>query len=401
MDTKISIIHPMDLYGKRVGGIATFLKGFIKYAPEDFKIKFIGITSDTESRPVKRWTLLKVGRKEIEFFPIFFEKDENKRTIIPLSLRFTSTLFFSGSDVKNSLLFFNRIEPVIAFLRFKQPMIVVVHNDIKKQMEKNISEFLWSKAPSLYFKFEKFVFKHVDHVYTVNNDTLKNWTNEHSSQIQKFSFLPTYVDAEIFHPLNADKDSIRKKIMVEYPSISTNNKWLLFVGRLQKQKSPLKLIDTLKACRKNDICLLIIGEGNLRSELEEHIKKKGLKGRVFILGSMTQDKLADFYNASDTLLLTSNYEGMPICVLEALGCGLPVVTTNVGEVNRVVKNGFSGEVVDSFDPEMISKAAEKILSNPQIYTKDNCVNSVREYTPQKVLTPLYEMMRKLYIEKSA
>jgi len=91
-----------------------------------------------------------------------------------------------------------------------------------------------------------------------------------------------------------------------------------------------------------------------------------------------------------------NFEGMPMCVLEALACGLPVVSTDVGEVKRVVKNGYSGEVVEDFSPKSIAQALKKVLENYPNYSKENCINSVSEYTPQKVLAPLYQKIEELY-----
>jgi len=90
---------------------------------------------------------------------------------------------------------------------------------------------------------------------------------------------------------------------------------------------------------------------------------------------------------------------MPMCVLEALGCGLPVVSTNVGEVKKVVENDFSGEVVESVSPRIISQSIEKVLSTPNKYSKNNCIMSISQYTPQKVLKPLYETIRRLYKER--
>lgn len=98
------------------------------------------------------------------------------------------------------------------------------------------------------------------------------------------------------------------------------------------------------------------------------------------------------------MLLTSNFEGMPICILEALGCGLPVVSTDVGEVKRLIKNGFSGEVVESFAPKDIARGLEKVLNYPDVYIRKNCVSCIMEYTPEKVLKPIYKLMRKLKIK---
>ena len=87
---------------------------------------------------------------------------------------------------------------------------------------------------------------------------------------------------------------------------------------------------------------------------------------------------------------------MPRCVIEALTCGLPVVSTDVGEVSLVVRNGFSGEVVKDLSAQAIASAIEKVLKNPIVYTSSNCLEAVSAYTPEKILAPLFEYMRNLY-----
>lgn len=400
-NTEITIIHHTDPLGLKVGGGETFIKGFTKYAPEDFNIDFIGISSGCQKYPLKKWTKLKLGNKEFNFFPLFFEKDENKKTLIPLSLRFTLTLKFFQMDASKKVLFFNRIEPVILFKRSKFPKVGIVHIDIQKYLEIGKSEVLWNKFPWLYLMFENLIFTSLDCIYTVSGNTLKFYQSKYPKQKAKFSFLPTYVDTEIFFPTDEPKFSIRKKVYSVSKSLPIENKWILFVGRLQKQKSPIRLIDTFLECYKRDknFCLIIIGEGNLRKVIEKYIRKLDIENNVFLLGNMDQKALVDFYRASDVLLLTSNFEGMPICVLEALSCGLPVVSTDVSEVKRVIKSEYSGEVVKSNSPEVIAQTIGKVLANPSMYTKENSIKSISGYTPHEILKPVYELIRKLYIKK--
>ena len=397
MSVKICIIYPTDPFGTKVSGINTFIKEFIKYAPDDSNIEFVGITTDSVKRPVKKWQQLIIGRKEFDFFPLFFEKDENKKTVIPLALRFTFSLKFFKINNDNKILFFNRIEPAILFRKVNFPKIAVIHNDIQKRIGKEKSEILWSRFPWLYFMFESLILKSLNHVYTVSKNTLEFYLAKYAEQKEKFSFLPTSVDIDIFCPIDESKLFIRKKICPINKSLPIENKWILFVGRLQLQKSPIRLIDTFLEYYKRDktSCLIIIGEGNLRKDIEKYIKKSNIENNVFLLGNMSQDMLVSFYRASDVLLLTSSFEGMPVSVLEALGSGLPVVSTDVGEVKRVVKNNFSGEVVNSFNPTDLAKGLQKVLNNPRVYTSENCVSCILEYTPQKVLKQVYELHRKL------
>ncbi len=394
---KIIIIYPTDPFGTKVSGINTFIKEFIKYAPEDLDIEFIGISSDYQKRPPKKWMKLKLGNKEFNFLPLFFEKDENKKTVIPLALRFTLALKFFQINNSNKILFFNRIEPAILFRKVNSPKIGIIHSDIKKQIVKKKSKILWSRFPWLYFMFESFIVTSFDHIYTVSNNALEFYRTKYAEQEEKFSFLPTAVDIDIFCPIDESKLFIRKEICPVNKYLPIENKWILFVSRLQVEKAPIRLIDTFLEYYKNDktSCLIIIGEGNLRKDIEKYIKKLNIENNVFLLDNMTQEMLVSFYRASDVLLLTSNFEGMPMSVLEALGSGLPVVSTDVGEVKRVVKNKFSGEVLTSFDPTELAKGLQKVLNNPQIYTSENCVSCILEYTPQKVLQPIYELHRKL------
>lgn len=395
---RLLIIYPSDPLGPKVGGGESFLKGLIKNAPFDFEIEFIGVTSNPGC-PLKRWADVKIGGKRIKFFPVLFEKDENRKAIIPLALRFTAALQTCKIDYSVRLLFFNRLEPAVLFKNVPSPKILVVHNDIEKQIKQKGSEVFWSQIPWLYFKLERYIFGCMNQIYTVSQNSLMFYQGEYSYLKGRISFLSTWVDNIIFSLAVLPKAVIREEL--GFADKARRQRWILFVGRLQEQKSPLRLVDTLKLYAQDDLSvrLIMIGEGNMQSKIEEYVERLGLRQQVIFFKSMPQEKLVKFYQAADVLLLTSNFEGMPMCVLESLGCGVPVVTTDVGEVRRVVKNKFSGEVVESFDPEDIARAVKKVLDNPQVYTPGNCTKSVEDYTPQKVLVPVYDKIRELYKEK--
>lgn len=401
MKYPVSIIYPTDPYSPGIGGIKTFISGFIKYASVDFKIELIGISSDREDRPIKKWTKLQIGKTKFDFFPLFHEKDENKKTSIPLSLRFTIALKTSNLEFKRKILFFHRIEPAILFKRVLAPKIVVIHSNVLRQLEKGKSKIKWNYFPWLYFIVEKFVFEYFDAIYAVSGNLLKFYQCKYREQKEKFMFLPNYVDTEIFFPKNDQKHEIKRNLVKVDKCLPLTKRWVLHAGRLQEEKAPLRLVHTFAIHNKTDknSVLIIIGEGNLVRKINKFISQSGLKDSIYLFRSKSQIELAEFYRASDALLLTSNYEGMPICVLEALSCGLPVVSTDVGEVNKVVNNGISGEVVKSFSPYAISKSLKQVLENPLTYSKENCVKAVAEYTPQRALKPVYERIRELYREK--
>ncbi|QIK79452.1 glycosyltransferase family 4 protein [Sphingomonas piscis] len=115
-----------------------------------------------------------------------------------------------------------------------------------------------------------------------------------------------------------------------------------FVGRLAPQKDPLAAVDVIDgvdpALNAN---LAIIGDGDLRAEAEEKAARNG--SRVLFAGSRDAKPL---FSAFDCLLCTSEYEGMPVSFLEALHCGIPIISYPVGGTEELVHDRESGFVVD-------------------------------------------------------
>lgn len=392
----ITIVHPSDPFGLKIGGIDTFIRGFIKYAPGNFSIHYIGVTNDKNSRPFGNWLNLKLEERKISFLPVLYEPHLNRNRFAPLSLRFTFSCFFKKLQFERTILFFHRFESAFLFLNKPLKKILTVHADIVNTTSWKKSESSWRSIRWLYLKALKKVFERMDVIYAVNQDSvtyIKNVCQKKNSQIY---FLPTWVDETVFKVCEAGKNKIRQELTQRY-KIKGSGTWILFVGRLQGQKNPIKLLEIFKEFLtiNSDSIFIAIGDGNLKTRMESYIKNKGLTQRVFLLGQLSQTEIIPFYQASDAFLLTSNFEGMPMSVLEALACGLPVVSTNVGEVGRVVKHSFSGEIVDSFDAEKICTALTKVINSPQIYTKENCVDSVKDYSPQTVLRQLYDKMEDL------
>jgi glycosyltransferase involved in cell wall biosynthesis len=116
---------------------------------------------------------------------------------------------------------------------------------------------------------------------------------------------------------------------------------------------------------------------------------------VHLTGAVDQEALSNIMRICDVSLLTSAFEGMPRSVLEALACGLPVATTNVGEVNKIVRNNFSGFVSENRDPEIICDSVIKILRHQENFKTEHCVKSIKDYTAEIVLNKIYSEYEKL------
>ena len=392
---RVTLVYPSDTLSNKVGGITTFLRGFIKHAPDDFQVEHVGVTVSPDNRPLGRWTLLTAEGRPFCFLPVLIEKDINRKTRIPLSLRFTLALAARRPDLSGRVLLFNRIEPAVLFPARRPPKIGFVHNDIQKRVGAG-SEDTWRHARCMYFGFERRVFKSLDHVFTVNRNSLEFYRANYPFLEGRLSFLPTWADLDLFHPADG-REALRRRIGEEL-GLSPDRAWVLFVGRLAEQKAPMRLIETFRELLlvRGDAVLIVAGDGNLKDSVVEGVRRLGIAGSVRFVGPCPQSELAELYRASDVLLLTSNFEGMPRSVLEALASGLPVVTTDVGEVRAVVTDGVSGQVCADFEPASIACALETVLANRSHYTSRNCTGAVAAYTPERVLAPVYDLCRKLF-----
>jgi glycosyltransferase involved in cell wall biosynthesis len=393
---KIMLLHPADPCGNKVGGVEIFLRGFIKYAPDDFDIYFIG--AETGKRSVNRsWSKRSLGPKEFSFYPAIVVPDENRKSAIPLMLRFAVALKMQRVDLRSDAVFLQRIEPAFVFRRSLKNIVLVIHNDILKQIYTTRSEVTWRFFPWLYSLVEKIAFASARKIYSVSSNSLEFYGKQYDGCASKFEFLPTWFDPDVFHPEGGGKSGALARIAEAVPAVNFKKRCLLFAGRLQEQKAPVRLVESFCEYHRwdGDSCLIVIGDGNQKALAEKRAGELGVADSVFFLGAIEQKQMAAFYRAADALLLTSNFEGMPICVLEALASGLPVVSTDVGEVRRVVKDGFSGEISCSFQPAEIARAIGRVMENSSRYSRDNCISAVKEFTPNKVLGPVYGEIRRI------
>ena len=138
----------------------------------------------------------------------------------------------------------------------------------------------------------------------------------------------------------------------------------------------------------------MVGDGALRSQVEQRIRSYGLSGRVSLLGAQPPARIASLLQASDLFVLSSAYEGMPIAVLEALAAGLPVVSTDVGEIRLVVKEGVNGSISKAPTAESIAAAISSVLASLDSLRGAACTEAAGEFGPEAVLNRIYQLHRR-------
>ena len=143
---------------------------------------------------------------------------------------------------------------------------------------------------------------------------------------------------------------------------------LLCVARLAPAKNHALLLQTVARLRESgrDVSLTLVGDGPLRGRLEELARELGISERVRFAGRRTDTPA--FYRDCDLFVLLSDYEGMPMSIIEAMASGLPVVATRAGGVGELVDDGVSGALVEA-DAAAAAEAIAAICDDPALYAR--------------------------------
>lgn len=138
---------------------------------------------------------------------------------------------------------------------------------------------------------------------------------------------------------------------------------VLNAGRLTRQKAQWTLIEAAALLRQRQlpVKVLIAGEGKLKESLLELIERLEVQDCVSLLG-FRQD-IPELLAISNVFALPSLDEGMPMILLESTARGVPVITTAVGDVPKLITQGESGLIVPKEDPESLANAIEKLLKD--------------------------------------
>jgi glycosyltransferase involved in cell wall biosynthesis len=390
----VAIIHPIDPAGHVPSGIDAFIRGILKFAPPDIHYTLFGATSDPVARPPGKLAKVVLGEREIEYWPLVAMGARAQRGLVPLTIRYMYALRRArkqGLLTPCNILDFHRIEPSFLFSADPRPKNVLLHQDMSVIRDAN-SDILWRHAPWLYEWLERQAFAQMQKIFAVRQSAVQRYRRLYPQFADRFAFIPTWVDSTVFVPSPSDSSrKLTRAALRRQIGISPDAPLLVFVGRLDQQKDPLLLIDALKlsVAAVPNLYLAIVGDGVLRSRVEEVVRVHGLTAQVHFLGVRPPLEIAEILRAADLYVLCSAYEGMPIALLEALATGLPVVCTDVGEVRLVVHDGINGQISAARDPRSFADTILKVLSRAETMRGPACEQAVSQYRPELVLENVY------------
>jgi glycosyltransferase involved in cell wall biosynthesis len=351
-------------FAEKIGGVEIYchrLKNLLER--EGHKVRFFGGQGGIEGNKLRRFisTIFSIRY----YLRIKAEIEDFKPDIIHAHS-------FSG-NISPSFLFAapkNNIPVVVtppAFGQYTFPQIT---------FRKPYRVISWLKA----WFHQKLRKRYVDFFICPSNIFAEHLKNKVSINSNKVKVVPHFIEWESFTETK-----------------NPNNKNILYIGRLSEEKGIEYLIHAIpKISREHpEIELHIIGEGNIKQNLNDLTNKLEIEDKVLFHGYLPHDNLAIMYRKSSVFVLPSVcMENAPLTILEAMSQGTPVITTNIGGQAELVKNGVNGLLVKPGDPEDLAEKICNILNDKELAREmgENGIKIVEEnYTPEKHLRRLIEI----------
>jgi len=204
--------------------------------------------------------------------------------------------------------------------------------------------------------------------------------------VDDIPLIPNGIPVDAFRSPSIDRESWRNK-----EGFTPAEILFVCVAWLRPQKNPALLLESFRRGPASDprAHLLLVGTGPLRSELERRIGASDLQERVHLLG--VRSDVPEILNAADVFVLSSDYEGNPLSVMEAMAAGKPMVCTAVGGVPELVEAGC-GLLVPPRDAHALSEAMSQMLDNPSVRKSmgEKSARRAVEHFDLRAMTEAYE-----------
>ncbi|MBU1179659.1 glycosyltransferase family 4 protein [Patescibacteria group bacterium] len=246
----------------------------------------------------------------------------------------------------------------------KKKLVIHYHMDLVGFGAKKILFWLYKKlaVPLALWRADKIIVSSFD--YIKNSDIAEYFERKR----EKFFELPFGVDAKKFCP-KSKNESLMEKYFIE-----PDDKVVLFVGGLDKAhyfKGLDVLMRAAKEINRENIKLLVVGEGDMKAEYKDKAEEFGIAKRIIFAGSPNDAELPDYYNLADIFVLPSidKSEAFGLVLLEAGACGKPLVASDLAGVRTVVWKNENGLLAEPNNSNDLADKIKQLLDNDELRAK--------------------------------
>lgn len=195
-------------------------------------------------------------------------------------------------------------------------------------------------------------------LFSINENAVNDLADMYDIPRERVIYIPNGYDQDLFKPVKLDRETVFKKYGMHedpHPPVIT------CVAKLSKTKGIDTLIKANSIVQKKKPCaILIFGSGKLEDVYVDGPPPPDYLTNIRLMGHQPPAVIAECNNIADLNVLPSRSEGFGVAALEAMGCGVPVIATDVGQMGRFVV----GEVIQPDDPQALAASVIRILSLP-------------------------------------
>jgi D-inositol-3-phosphate glycosyltransferase len=207
---------------------------------------------------------------------------------------------------------------------------------------------------------------------------------------KKISVIPCGVNLNRFHPIN--KVKARRQL-----GFGKDDSLILYVGRFDPLKGLDRLLKAIPHLQHHHHLRVVIigGDDHQRSasqKLRKMVNRLGIQDIVHFAGRIKQHALPPYYSAADVLVVPSYYESFGLVALESLACGTPVVTTPVGAMESIIREGETGCVLTDSSPSSLAKSIEMFITkeNSKVPLSGTIRSSVLKFSWSNIASAIVE-----------
>lgn len=214
---------------------------------------------------------------------------------------------------------------------------------------------IYEKKRPIHARFERWLMSGTDAVIASAESVKEHYMTQVGAASDKVEVIYNAVDwAQLETTMT--RDEFRRSINVpdEAPAAG-------IIARLTEQKAHRVLFDALARPELSALHLVVVGDGELRSELQSRAAALGIDGRVHFLGARRD--LGNILAAVDIFAMPSYWEGLPLSMVLAMGAGVPVVASRVAGIPEVVDHGVTGLLVDPGDSAQLAQALHGLVQD--------------------------------------